>query len=1109
MDMTSVFEQYNGIYQTLLSYVDSFDAANTALKRTELFFKEQCISVETKFRMALSENEKVEKQIRAYINIAQAHTSLPNESFAPLSLDSGKLAQLSVQINNSSANDSYASQLFTEATGQLISIHQAVTQLEREYADEIKVLSTRYATDESEIKRNVDKIIDDATELLYSPRFVSFIAALKENKTRFISSANQSTDYVVSNTLSVGTVQCSLPLPSSLKAKMIESASGLYNSITETIGIPVNIDLSDGAVIIVQYSNNNEHIMLSGLQNVLLNVIRFMNSEYSQIAFFDPIRFNASSLGCLAPLSSGKNSFIDAVPVSMDDVRNKIKRIIASINEDERRRMETMYKPLKRLYVFHNFPHAYDSSLVIQIQQLCVNAAHYGITVILTNTISSNSTVSADVLEFLKTKSINIFSDEHDFNMRTESNDLQSKFEWYLAPQVLPQDVVQRFISAKPVLNMSNVYEDRVDIINVPNYKKGIRQLTGIPFGIDSNGTLLTLDFENSNFATFICGAARSGKSTLLHTIITGIIKNNHPDDVEIWLIDFKMTEFSRYIDHMPPHVRYIILDESPELVYDIIDRLSEILMKRQNLFKGKWTKLSEVPHEKYMPTIFVVIDEFSVMSQIIADSLAAGKDNYSLKLQTLLAKGAALGLRFIFASQGFTSGTRGLNDFSKKQVQQRIAMKTEYAEIKATLDLMSASDDDKAMMEQLPVHHALLRIPMDERGNHLLYTQVLHISDYAMQEKYINAIRNVIVAAPRYDVTSLSTYINKRPMIIDGNNYFPFSAKKEEIAKYLSERNLTFESRDEYALFIGEPRRMLSLFPVEVSNSFCENIILVASSKEKMPASSVVMSILESLKLQNSTVEFWSPRKHPIYRQTIIESSSTVATANELGDICNRIRKIKGAIQQKSGGNRFFVLLGFESFIIDMSFQKTNSDVTTVFKSPLAGKAVEAQYEKRKENEPDLMSLLSEIEPGSKAAFSASTISTEADSHTPSDGERTAIYDAREDLKFILTHGPKLGYHFLMFFNTAGEITQSKIDMSLFRHRILFRIPKIDAMTLIGAAGAGVIAELEDRSFRYTNGLDGISFRPYLHPGLSWDGWQMNGDSTVNIVDEEEEYLL
>lgn len=54
-----------------------------------------------------------------------------------------------------------------------------------------------------------------------------------------------------------------------------------------------------------------------------------------------------------------------------------------------------------------------------------------------------------------------------------------------------------------------------------------------------------------------------------------------------------------------------------------------------------------------------VMIDEFSIMSQIIADSVKYGKEDYSLKLQALLAEGAALGMHFIFSNQGFTSGSR------------------------------------------------------------------------------------------------------------------------------------------------------------------------------------------------------------------------------------------------------------------------------------------------------------------------------------------------------------------------------------------------------------------------------------------------------------------
>ena len=82
-----------------------------------------------------------------------------------------------------------------------------------------------------------------------------------------------------------------------------------------------------------------------------------------------------------------------------------------------------------------------------------------------------------------------------------------------------------------------------------------------------------------------IIGPSGSGKSTLLHTIISGLVMNYHPDELELWLLDFKMLEFSRYMTHTPPHVKYVLLEKSEEVVFDIIDRLQEILEERKRIF--------------------------------------------------------------------------------------------------------------------------------------------------------------------------------------------------------------------------------------------------------------------------------------------------------------------------------------------------------------------------------------------------------------------------------------------------------------------------------------------------------------------------------------------
>ena len=63
--------------------------------------------------------------------------------------------------------------------------------------------------------------------------------------------------------------------------------------------------------------------------------------------------------------------------------------------------------------------------------------------------------------------------------------------------------------------------------------------------------------------------------------------------------------------------------------------------------------------------------------------------------------------------------------------------------------------------------------------------------------------------------------------------------------------------------------------------------------------------------------------------------------------------------------------------------------------------------------------------------------------------------------------------------------------------------------MELVNGINANLVSQLEDHAFRYSNGLDDLSFRPYLHKGLSWDGWKLVEGQAVNIVDEEDEYLL
>ena len=56
-----------------------------------------------------------------------------------------------------------------------------------------------------------------------------------------------------------------------------------------------------------------------------------------------------------------------------------------------------------------------------------------------------------------------------------------------------------------------------------------------------------------------VAGKTGSGKSTLLHALITQLALNYSPDEVELYLVDFKKgVEFKTYATHGLPHARAI-----------------------------------------------------------------------------------------------------------------------------------------------------------------------------------------------------------------------------------------------------------------------------------------------------------------------------------------------------------------------------------------------------------------------------------------------------------------------------------------------------------------------------------------------------------------------
>ena len=254
-------------------------------------------------------------------------------------------------------------------------------------------------------------------------------------------------------------------------------------------------------------------------------------------------------------------------------------------------------------------------------------------------------------------------------------------------------------------------------------------------YGADEDGNLCYYDtyerIGGTRFCTYILGGAGSGKTTLLHTFISSLIFNYHPDDMELWLIDFAAVEFRKYAEHTPPHVKYVMLDNNSDMVFSLIRQIETEMERRQKIFGANSdirSARAANPTES-IPYIFIIVDEFPFMSETLVESASTGRIDYLAKFENIIRQTRKLGFRYIFAGQkyGMSSATRAL-DRVKENVTGRLAMySNDKSEIKDLLDTKTTGIE---MADALPVHKVLERYenPPLSGQNYLKYVNVFYM---------------------------------------------------------------------------------------------------------------------------------------------------------------------------------------------------------------------------------------------------------------------------------------------------------------------------------------------------------------------------------------------
>jgi len=209
-----------------------------------------------------------------------------------------------------------------------------------------------------------------------------------------------------------------------------------------------------------------------------------------------------------------------------------------------------------------------------------------------------------------------------------------------------------------------------------------------VPIGWDSNENIVNFEigFEYSEHHTLIGGRSGSGKSNLVNVIIQNIAYLYSPEEVELFLLDYKDgVEFNSYTNPYLTHASLIAVNSNVSYGVSFLEYILEEKNRRSELFKQSNTKDFKEYRESTgnnLSRIVIIIDEFQ--------TLFTTKDKIKIEqiFAEILRKGRSFGIHLILSTQTLSGVDVGSMSQLKSQIGNRIALAMGYEESMAFLSM-------------------------------------------------------------------------------------------------------------------------------------------------------------------------------------------------------------------------------------------------------------------------------------------------------------------------------------------------------------------------------------------------------------------------------------
>jgi len=392
---------------------------------------------------------------------------------------------------------------------------------------------------------------------------------------------------------------------------------------------------------------------LRQMQYIALSLLKQVKPELLNITFVDiGIKNNFSMLHSLK--EQYKIKFIndrDNLQREIEMISKKARDVSTYCSNLKEYNRETEHKEPYHILFIANFPNKFSEEEINSVSELISECANYGIYVVMNldkefypEKDNYNQKRFAK-LYALPTQMVYLDCTKlpkatlSNFNNKT-LHDFFAKYNFEF--ETYPQDNVTELITT---LNQS-----------VEKQSKQPDNFLYVPIGRSGSKTIyLEMGQKAGVYHGFIAGQSGSGKTTLLNNIIATIAEQYSPDEMRLYLLDYKQgIEFQIFKNH--PNVELLLLDNTNFKVgVKSLEKFNDEINKRAKLFlEYKARSIDEynkkVLDKEKMPRMLMIIDE---VQQLFIHDWEMNKRVNDLVKQ-IAKQGRAYGIHMLFSSQSY-----------------------------------------------------------------------------------------------------------------------------------------------------------------------------------------------------------------------------------------------------------------------------------------------------------------------------------------------------------------------------------------------------------------------------------------------------------------------